>query len=42
MFEFANEKECKGEDYTFCYDCNHFYGDAACNNCIYFKGDDSE
>ena len=24
---FMTEREAKGEDYTFCYDCNHFYGD---------------
>ena len=35
MFEFTNEKDRKGDDYTFCYECNYNYGDDACNNCIY-------
>lgn len=38
MFEFTTEKERTGADYKFCYDCNHHYGDEACNNCTYFEG----
>lgn len=36
MLEFANEKECKGESYTFCYDCNNEFGQDKCFNCTYF------
>lgn len=35
MFEFCNEKTAKGEEYSFCYDCNHFEEDDCCKNCIY-------
>ena len=39
---FQTEKEAKGDDYTVCYDCNHFYGDDECNNCEYYTaGDDA-
>ena len=37
---FQTEREAKGDDYKFCYDCNYFYGDDECNNCIYY--DDGE
>lgn len=37
MFEFSKEIERKGDDYTFCYDCSHFYGDDECNNCTYYE-----
>lgn len=37
MNEFKSEKEMKGEDYSFCYYCNYFYGDDECNNCVYYK-----
>lgn len=36
MLEFANEKEAKGESYTFCYDCNRNFGNDECFNCGYF------
>lgn len=39
MYEFANEKEMKGDDYMFCYDCQHNYGDDCCNNCYYYLKD---
>ena len=45
MYEFTNERDRKGDDYTFCYDCNHDYGDDECNNCTYYEklyGDDVE
>lgn len=34
--EFKNEKETKSEEYTFCSNCNHHYGDNECNNCTYY------
>lgn len=37
MWEFTNEKDRKGKDYTFCYDCNYNYGDEKCRNCEYYK-----
>lgn len=36
MLEFANEKQCKGDSYTFCYDCNNEFGSESCMNCGYF------
>lgn len=35
MNEFANEKQKKGDSYTFCYDCNYEF-DEKCLNCDYF------
>lgn len=37
---FQTEREAKGDDYKFCYDCNHFYGDDECNNCDYYDGEE--
>lgn len=37
---FMTEREAKGDDYKFCYDCNHFYGDDECNNCDYYDGEE--
>ena len=39
---FMTEREAKGDDYKFCYDCNHFYGDDECNNCVYYGEEDAE
>ena len=39
---FMTEREAKGDDYTFCYDCNHLYGDDECNNCDYYVEEDVE
>lgn len=39
MNEFVSEKEAKGEEYSFCYYCNHFYGDDCCKNCVYYDED---
>lgn len=38
MFEFTNEMQ-RSNDYSFCYDCNHNYGDDCCLNCDYFHDD---
>ena len=37
MLEFSNEKTRKGDEYTFCYDCNYTRGDEECNNCTYYN-----
>ena len=39
MYEFTNEKDRKGDDYTFCYDCQNEYGSEDCNNCTYFENE---
>ena len=36
MNEFTNEKQRKGDSYTFCYDCNNEFGGKECLNCEYF------
>ena len=42
MYEFSNEKETKGDEYTFCYDCSYHYGSDYCNNCTYFRREEVE
>ena len=33
--DFKNEKQRKGDSYTFCYDCNKEFGSESCQNCNY-------
>ena len=35
--ECKSADECINEAEPFCYNCNHFYGDDECNNCVYYE-----